>query len=168
MNWYCLYLKPKQTDVVIFYLNQYSKLEYLNPLYRYRKIKNNKIIEVTEELFPRYLFVQATDEMVPKLRYYRGVQKVIGDRFGNPHIVPETVIDTIKSKMIDGLIEVEKNIFSKGDKVRILSGLFSNFEGIFLEYKNSLERTTILLNTIYSSYVVEVDTVLLAKAWLLI
>lgn len=162
LNWYCLYLKPKQANIVSFYMRN-AGIEYLYPICSYKKYEKGKTLEVFEELFPRYFFVRSTYQMVPKLRYFRGVLKIIGDSHGNPFAVQEEVIESIRGKMIDGVIKIGDKKFEKGDKVRITSGPFENLEAVFLEYKNANDRVNILLNLLNTQVVVEVEVGVLRK-----
>jgi transcriptional antiterminator RfaH len=71
--WYAIYTKPGKEDIVAFRL-QGIGLEVLNPKLKIRKYKRNKLVDVTEPLFPCYLFANFDKEKFTHLiTYTRGV-----------------------------------------------------------------------------------------------
>lgn len=96
-------------------------------------------------LFPRYLFVW-TEGRWHSLRNTYGVIGVIMN--GQiPSIVPEKAVEEIRRREgQDGLIHLENaplERFKVGAPIRVTDGVFSGYEGIFLD--SSKERCRVLL-----------------------
>lgn len=119
--------------------------EVLAPKIKYRKFKNGDMVEVVEEMFPGYIFVKffpLKDYRIVK--YTRGVKDVV--HFGD-HIIPleDEVIDYIKSRLKNGIAQVERQRLQSGDKVIVTEGPFKGLVGIFEKELKASERVSILL-----------------------
>ncbi len=149
-KWYLLTTKP-QNDA-------YAETQLINQGYKiYRPLakrirkRRQKLIEVIESLFPRYLFIQldtANDNWAP-IRSTRGVAGFV--TFGNnPALVPELIIETLMFKE-DELSEkaISLDRFKQDDKVIIESGPYAGLNAVFDAY-NGEERAVILLNMLNS------------------
>ena len=109
--------------------------------------KNGKKVEKVKNLFPGYLFVEMimTDEAWYIVRNTPGVTGFIGSSGGGakPFPVAEEEIDSILRRL--GMSEKNINIdFEVGDHVRILSGPFSNVEGVVEELNHETQIATVL------------------------
>ena len=134
-NWYVVNTKPRQEDYAERMITQIGVDVF------YPKINEKK------GLFPGYLFARYNPmEHFKKIRYSRGVRDIVS--YGlNPVPVDEKIIDSIKIRMKNGLVQISNDLFKKGERVIIREGLFKDFEGIFEDVKDS-ERIIILLNLI--------------------
>ena len=78
--WYILSIKPKQEQSVIKNLNIMGVESYL-PLYKKKKKVKKEKTDVIVPLFPGYLFCRFDfDDHYQKIRYTRGVKKVLGNK----------------------------------------------------------------------------------------
>jgi len=98
-------------------------------------------------MFPRYLFIQlncTTDNWSP-IRSTLGVSSIV--RFGTyPMQVPNDLVSILmENEDQHGIQHAVMKDFRPGDRVEIIDGALSGYEGIFLEEK-SKDRVTILLN----------------------
>lgn len=160
MNWYAIYTKPRHEQPVASRLQDIG-IEVLNPQLKSKKYKYNRLTEVTEPLFPCYLFAHFRKNAYSHLiSYTRGVRYLLGK--ADPIAVNDEIIKTIRDRMTDGhTISVETRKFSEGDRVMISNGPFRNFHGIFESEIKGSERVLILLDAIY--YRLELDSCLLTK-----
>lgn len=158
--WHAIYTKPGKEDLVAFRL-QGIGIEVLNPKLKSKKYKRNKFIDVIESLFPCYLFANFEKEKYSHLiTYTRGVRYIVGK--GNPIVVHDEIINTIKEGMgDDNIVVIKPRKFEKGDRVLIKEGPFKDFYGIFEKETRGPERVMILLGMIH--YRLELDSCLLTK-----
>jgi transcriptional antiterminator RfaH len=158
--WYAIYTKAGKEDSVGIRLRGIG-MEVLNPKIKFKKYKQNKIVEVIEPLFPCYLFANFDKEKYSHLiTYTRGVRYIVGKT--NPIIVHDEIINTIKEGMEEGnIVVVKPRSFEKGEKVLIKEGPFKDFYGIFERETKGPERVMILLDMLNCK--LEIDSFLLKK-----
>ena len=102
--------------------------------------------------FPGYAFIHFDfPAQYQTVRYTRGVKRIVGSRVG-PVPILENVINEIKSREVDGLIELQKYGESPevGDEIEVVVGPLKGLRGIFKKEVSGKERVMILLN--YVSY----------------
>ena len=109
--------------------------------------KNGKKVEKTKNLFPGYIFVEMimSDDAWYQVRNTPGVTGFIGSSGGGakPLPVAEDEIQSILRKL--GMSEQKVVVnFGVGDRVRILSGPFTNVEGTIESMNNDTEVATVL------------------------
>ncbi len=143
--WYLVHTKPQQEYRAQENLKRQGYTTYL-PVFRNRRRRKNRYIERTEPLFPRYLFIQLsqeTDNWAP-IRSTIGVSALV--RFGTrPAQVPNELVEVLVAREDEnGIQDLPPPEFTKGDRVRIVEGVMSGLEGIYMA-KDSTERVTILL-----------------------
>jgi transcription antitermination factor NusG len=142
-NWYVVNTKPKKEFQVekLFAEGGYT---YYNPVYRHEK----KI----RPFFPGYGFLQFEfPDQFQTVRFTRGVKRIVGNQ-GGPIPVPVELIQEIKAREIDGLIEFEKHGQAPkvGDEIEVVEGPLKGLKGIFQKEIGDKERVMILLS--YVSY----------------
>lgn len=142
-KWYVLNTKPKK-EFQVEKLFIEGGIEIYNPKYLYEaRIKT---------FFPGYEFIffdyPAQYQLV---KYTRGVKKVVGNREGPIPILEQVVLD-IKSREVDGLIELYKYGEDPeiGDEIEVVEGPLKGLKGLFKREIPERERVLILLN--YVSY----------------
>jgi len=156
MNWYAIYTKPKAEDFAAQLLAG-AGLETFNPKIRVKKYVRRKYVDVTEQLFPCYIFASFdTERHAHMIRYTRGVRYIVGKE--NPLPVPEEIITLIRERMKEGVVRPEIERFESGDKVLIKEGPFKDFYGIFTRNLTGKERAMILLDAIYCKLEIEVHS----------
>jgi len=75
MNWYAIYTKPRHEQPVATRLQDIG-IEVLNPQLKSKKYKYDGLKEVTEPLFPCYLFAHFTKNAYSHfISYTRGVHR---------------------------------------------------------------------------------------------
>lgn len=138
-KWFVINTKPKK-EFQVEKLFTEGGIKVYNPKYTHE----NKI----KIFFPGYEFVYFDFPAQYQLvRYTRGVKRVVGNR-GSPTPIPEEVIHEIKSREIDGLIELYKYGEEPeiGDEIEVMEGPLKGLRGIFKREITAKERVIILLN----------------------
>jgi len=147
--WYILSIKPKQEDSVRKNLDILG-VEYYFPLFkRKKKVKKTKT-DVVVPLFPGYLFCRFIfDEHYQKIRYTRGVKRVLGNK-QSLWVMDDEKINDIRQREEDGLVVMKKveKTFEKGAPIVVDEGDFDGWEGIFLEDIPDEKRAVILLTNV--------------------
>lgn len=142
-NWFVINTKPKKEFQVERLFVEGGFMVY-NPKYRYE--------EKIKSFFPGYEFIYfdfpAQYRMV---RYTRGVKRVIGNQVG-PIPIEREIIEQIRMREVDGLIELDKYGEEPqiGDEIVVMEGPMKGLRGIFRRELSEKERVLILLN--YVSY----------------
>ncbi len=143
MNWYVLNTKPKK-EIQVEKLFTEGGFEIYNP----KIIQDGRIYP----FFPGYEFIRFSHpEQYRLVKYTRGVKKVVGNQAG-PIPIPDDVIYGLKSREVEGLIELQKygEEPNLGDEIQIMEGPLKGLKGIFKRELTHSERVLILLN--YVSY----------------
>ena len=148
-HWYAVQTKPRQERVAAEHMTRQSYETYLPQIKESRRLRGCWK-DVIEPLFPRYLFVRTNPltEDVSPIRSTRGVTGLV--RFGQRMApVPDEVIDALKdAEDSDECVCIDqRNIFRKGETVRILEGPLEGLEGIF-EAETGEQRALILLEAL--------------------
>ena len=143
--WFCLHVKPHKEQsvyklllsqrIVVYYPS--VKVEPVNP--RARKER---------PFFPGYMFVFLDIEAEGRnaLRWTEGTYGLV--QFGGePISVPDSLIHELKATLDKMMVEsrLEKESFVRGDRVRIVGGLFDGYEAIFDTRLPGKDRVQVLL-----------------------
>ncbi|PLX61359.1 transcription/translation regulatory transformer protein RfaH [Sedimenticola selenatireducens] len=152
--WHLIHTKPRQERTAREQLERQGYTTYLPEIRQPSKARTP-----TAPLFPRYLFIRLTaglDDWTP-IRSTRGVSSLV--RVGmNPAIISDQLITAIQQRAeADGLHRPPAKTFNKGDRVRLVSGPFADYEAIFSEQRAE-NRAIILLNLIGQQNRIEVPT----------
>lgn len=144
-NWYLIHTKPKQESIAKENLEKQDYPVYL-PMAIIRRKRKGKSVRVIEAMFPRYLFInlsEQTDDWGP-IRSTIGVSSLI--RFGlEPAKIPQLLIDAlIERETPEGIHELPVKDFEQGQKVVISEGPFEGYEALFATHESN-ERVSLLL-----------------------
>jgi transcriptional antiterminator RfaH len=159
-QWFVVNTKPKNENRASHNLAE-GNYEVLNPKLKLRKFREDRFVDVVEAMFPNYIFVKfhPVDDY-HMVKYTRGVNKIV--IFGG-RMVPlqEEFIEFIRGKLIDGVAQIEKKRFRKGERVFIKDGPFKGLGGIFEREVEGEERSMILLEGInyYAKMVIDSDLI---------
>jgi transcription antitermination factor NusG len=142
-NWYVINTKPKK-EFQVEKLFIEGGLTIYNPKYLYEKR--------IRPFFPGYEFLYFDFPSQYKLvKYTRGVKRIVGNKEG-PIPLPESIIQAIKAREKDGLVELLKYGEEPhvGDEIEVVEGPLKGLRGIFRKELDDKMRVMILLN--YVSY----------------
>lgn len=138
-NWYVINTKPKK-EFHVEKLFTEGGIKIYNPKYLYE----NKI----KPFFSGYEFIYFDFPAQYQLvKYTRGVKRVVGSRELPTPILEEVILE-IKSREVNGLIEIDKygEEPEVGDEVEVMEGPLKGLRGIFKKQLTAKERVLILLN----------------------
>jgi len=128
LNWLLAYTKPRQEVLAEEHLRRQG-YDVFSPQLRVQKLRRRKWTWVEEPLFPRYLFVGATDEQSwAPVRSTVGVSSLV--QFGGQ--VAEVSPALIESLRHSGEApRTAQPLFRQGQKVRILAGEYATLGAVF-------------------------------------
>jgi len=138
-NWYVINTKPKK-EFQVERLFIEGGIEIYNPKY----LHDDRI----KPFFPGYEFISFDyPDQYRLVKYTRGVKKVVGVR-EIPVPIPGEVIQEIKSREVNGLIEIDKygEKPEVGDEIEVVEGPLKGLRGVFKKELTAKERVLILLN----------------------
>ena len=164
-NWYCIYTKAGYEDHLSQRLMDIPDIESFNPKLKKKTHLSGKCQEVSEKLFPCYVFLRFDlTKYFHLIKYTRGVKRIVGDGVGNPYVVDDGIVQQIQSRILDGFIRTEKFEFKTGDEVVIKEGPLTGFNGIYQKQLKSRDRVLILLSAIMYQASIEVEREYLVRA----
>ncbi len=152
-HWFAIQAKPGAEEVARHTL-QTLDLEVLLPRVR-RPGRGRRSTTLVRPLFPGYLFGRfCVRQHLHAVRYSRGVVRVVGTRT-QPVPVDEDVIVLCRDRMdAEGWVELQEPGFRKGDRIRIESGPFAGFEGVFERELDDASRVMILLEALQQAQLI--------------
>jgi transcriptional antiterminator RfaH len=126
-------LQPHREALALHYLGV-NGYETYYPRLRDRRIRFGRMIENRPALFPGYAFVLIQLQW-HTAKWSPGTIGLIMDGIG-PARVPDNVIEEIRRREIDGLIELaQPPALKRGVRVQILRGPFTGHLAIFADMK---------------------------------
>jgi transcriptional antiterminator RfaH len=118
------------------------------PLLRAKVRRLGRIVELTEPLFPCYLFARFNLEQAHhKLKYCPGVTDILCTG-GELCEVDVSIINKIKSRETNGLILLDEQKLQPRQRVSIIEGPFRGIEAVFERYLSAAERVAVLLENV--------------------
>ena len=144
-NWYLVRTKPHKERWVSDQLAGYASEVFL-PLLRTRR--RHKL--AVSPLFPCYLFARFDlRRNYFTVKYTPGVHGLVSAG-SEPLAVPVSIIEELRQRGSDGVVELPQKAFGPGERVKVVAGPFRGFDAIFQRYLSSSERVAILLEAIQS------------------
>ena len=133
-KWIAVYTKSRHEKVVIQELEN-KNIEAYCPIFKERRQWSDRKRWVEFPLFRSYVFAKIELKNSIYILQTMGVHHIIKFQ-GNISIIPDEIIQNIKS-MIDGGFTVEQvEYFVKGDEVKVVDGPLKGMEGIVVKIKN--------------------------------
>jgi transcriptional antiterminator RfaH len=146
-TWYLIRTKSNREHLVREQLSQLIP-EVFAPMLRLPSTRLRTTQSSLVPLFPQYIFARfhlATHYF--DIRYMPGVAGfVCAGR--SPLAVPEGIIESVRSRCTNEILQLSTKPFQRGEQVRVVAGPFSNFEAIFESYLSGTKRVAILIETI--------------------
>lgn len=162
--WYVIHTNQKQEDRAVQNLSILG-INTLNPKIKERRYNSftGLPIILKSPLFPGYIFARfKINELFHKIRYTRGIREVVNIN-GTPIPIEEKVMALIQSKINnDGLVDISEEP-KPGDKVKVMTGPFKDFTGLFENRVNAGERIRILLENVNYQVRVEINSDIVEK-----
>jgi len=162
-NWYCVHTKPQREKHAGEQLSTLANVEVYFPRIRLQKTIRRVRKQVSEALFPRYLFCRFDlTTQFRAVRYGHDVVDLVS--FGTqPAIVANSLIQDLQSWVSENSL-IAKSEFSTGDKVQIAAGPMQGLQAVILEGHSDQERVAVLLDILGSQARLTIDRRLLAKS----
>ena len=133
-KWIAVYTKSRHEKVVIQELEN-KNIESYCPIFKERRQWSDRKRWVEFPLFRSYVFAKIELKNSIYILQTMGVHHIIKFQ-GNISIIPNEIIQNIKS-MIDGGFTVEQvEYFVKGDEVIVVDGPLKGMDGIVVKIKN--------------------------------
>ena len=140
--WACAQVEPHQERSAQHFL-RLNGFETYCPRLRVIRHRHGRRIETKPCLFPSYLFVVVVSGWW-SARWCPHVTKLILNG-ATPAVVPDSVIDEIRSREHNGLVELPRRDGLKpGDRVRVLAGPLQGQLGLYADQRPH-ERVLVLL-----------------------
>lgn len=142
LSWLLVASKPRSEFVARLHLERQG-FEVCLPQITLRKRKQGKWQQVTEPMFPGYVFVGVVlgEHDIAPIRSTRGCLQVV--RFGSQLVpLPDDVMRRLLS--YDTAPRQHSPTFSEGQAVRIESGPFAGLEAVFDKWKGA-DRVYVLV-----------------------
>lgn len=161
-SWYAVSTKSRCEDFARASLDRLG-VEVFFPMLRERKALHGKCCLRTSPLFPGYLF--AKFDVASQLRavtYARGVKSIVTFGSGSS-MVDESIVQAIRSKTTDGVLELSVSRFSHGQVVRIQDGPLCGLDAVFEKKLDGTSRVVLLLKAISFQARVILDSQLVAN-----
>jgi transcriptional antiterminator RfaH len=143
MYWAAAQLRPNRTRLALRLLDLNGYQTYC-PRVRERRVIRQRVVVAQPELFPGYAFILIVHERWYAARWCPGVTRIVlaGDR---PAIKPDDIIDGLRQRERNGLIELPKPPrFKRGDPVKVSAGSFAGHLGLY-DGQRPHERAAVLL-----------------------
>ena len=162
-RWYAIQTRPKEEDRAEMNLRAWQVQTFAPKLKELRASGHNGQ-NVSKPLFPSYIFARFNaNKQLHNINYTRGVQNVVSFG-GSPVSVHEDVISLLKAKVgEDGFICREDEELEPGERVRINSGPFKSFVGIFKRKTKDKDRVRILLDAMNCQSHLSIDREIVEK-----
>lgn len=153
--WLAVRCKPRAEQQAAGNLRD-QRFTVFSPTITQRKRRNNRWQQVTEALFPGYLFIQVNlaEQDTSVVRSTPGVLSLV--RFGYQIIpVPDAVIELLQQVEGEGG-PAEPARHQPGDRVEIISGPFAGINGVYQMAKGE-QRAIMLIEMLGKAQPVAVD-----------
>jgi len=145
--WYVIRTKRYKEQLVKQTASLFVEDVYL-PLLRTKKRGLGRLLEVTEPLFPGYLFTRIRlTEGYYRLMHTHGVTGIVCAG-SEPCEVDASIVKDIKSRETNGVIVLNPKTLQPLQRVTITHGAFRGIEAIFERYLSGAERITVLMDSI--------------------
>jgi transcriptional antiterminator RfaH len=164
MNWYCIHTKSQREKHAAEQLCTLLGFEVYFPQIRLQRRIRRVRREVTEPLFPRYLFCRFDlSRHYRTVRYAHDVVDLVS--FGqSPAIVTDQLIRDLKIWESESSLTANKPIFASGDRVQIADGPMQGLQAVILQGESDNDRVAVLLSILGCDARLTIDRCLLAKA----
>jgi transcriptional antiterminator RfaH len=155
--WFCVHSHPKHEHIAAGNLRALPGLEVWNPRIAFTRSTRRGPANVTESVFPGYLFAKFDLDLdLDQVRYTNGVASVV--HFGSlyPTIAPAT-IEQLKACFGGGDLLPAQEEVSPGETLVITEGSFCGIEAVVLRTLPSRRRVQVLLDMLGTAATVELD-----------
>ncbi len=159
--WFSAWTKPKHEHIAAAGLRRNLGLEVFLPQLQFKKVTRQGWRQVTEPLFPGYIFVRCVvEERINEIQYINGIKRLV--HFGGKiPSIPDPIIEELQKHFeADSVVTIEDSL-SPGDEVSVAGGPFAGMNACVLRTLPARQRVQILLEILGRPTTVEVGRHLL-------
>jgi transcriptional antiterminator RfaH len=144
--WFCLRSQPKHEHIAAEHLRRMEETEVFNPRIRFTRSTRIGPAEVTESMFPNYLFARFDwQTSLNRVHYAPGVAGVV--HFGSKWpTVPDRAIEEIRTLLGDSGVHVLSNDVAVGDQVTVSGTVFHGLQAIVRQVMPGKQRVMVLMD----------------------
>ena len=126
--WFSVWTKPKHEHIAAAGLRRNLGLDVFLPRLQFKKATRSGWRQVTEPLFPGYLFIHCLiEDRIHEVQYTNGVKQIV--QFGGKiPPVPDSVIQDLQKHFGSGSVVTIGDSLSPGDAVSVTGGLLCRHE----------------------------------------
>jgi transcriptional antiterminator RfaH len=153
MGWYLIHSKPRQEARALENLQRQGYEAWL-PMLTVEKIRRGRIVQVTEPMFSRYLFIQldAVLSNWAPIRSTLGVSRLV--TFG---AVPASVPDELIEALRDTSAQEPQRLLAPGEEVLFVDGPLQGLRGIFQQHDGET-RAMVLIELLSKPQAIAVNS----------
>jgi len=143
--WFCLRSQPKHEHIAAEHLRRMEDIDVFNPRIRFTRSTRIGPAEVTEAMFPNYLFARFDwQTSLNRVHYAPGVSGVV--HFGAKWpTVPDQAIEEIRALIGTEGIHHVSNEVEPGDQVLVSGTAFHGLEAIVTQVMPGKQRVMVLM-----------------------
>ncbi len=147
LQWYLIHTKPQKERWVADQLSA-TVTDIFLPLLKAKAPRWGRMADSIGPLFPCYVFAHFDlQARYFDIKYLPGVRGLVSA--GSEALaVPQLIVDEIRRRSVDGIVEIKLKPLSPGERVTVVEGPFKGLEAVFERYLSGAERAAILLSTI--------------------
>lgn len=134
-EWHVLYLRSRTESIVYRMLIGHGYEVFYPVIQKMKLCKNRQRKEVSQPLFPNYLFVYTYAHDLYNLRRLPQVVNFVSIA-GKPSILSDNEVEGMRRMLKGGSSITVETKFSQGEHVRIVSGPLKGHEGILIKQRN--------------------------------
>ena len=164
-KWHVLWTQSHCERIVFDQLSAVGFNPFL-PMIDGWKRRGSTRIRYSAPMFPGYLFLRHAMDQASyvQARNVRGLVKFLGERWDRLAVVPDKEMDAIQ-KIHNARPPVFPHpCLREGQRVRVIGGLLSDVEGIFLRSKPSKGLLIVSVELLHRAVAVEIDCTLVVAA----
>ena len=154
--WFSVRTKPKHEPIAAASLRRNFGLNVFLPHLQFERSTSSGWRQVTEPLFPGYLFVhRIIEDRINDVQYTNGVKRIV--QFGGKiPPVPDLVIHDLQKNLESGNTMVIGDSLSPEDTVNVVGGTFAGMNACVLRTLPAKQRVQVLLEFLARPTTVEV------------
>ncbi len=153
--WFCLRSHQKREHIAAEHLRRMGDVEVFNPRMRFTRQTRFGPVEVTESMFPNYLFARFDWQLaLARVHFAPGVSGVV--HFGSKWpTVPDRAIEEVRAELGgDGARAVPMQL-APGDAVDVVEGAFHGLQAIVSQVMPGKHRVLVLMDFLGRQTMVE-------------
>jgi transcriptional antiterminator NusG len=125
-----------------------EEVNVLIPSQKFSIIKNGKVKQKEQLLYPGYIFVetQSIDKILHFVKVINGITSVLKDPQGNPIVLRKSEIERMAGE-IEERKSIDKGIYAINQEVSVVNGPFASFRGKIqsLDYEKDKVRIEVMI-----------------------